>query len=55
MERRDDGLATAHIHEHLVEARATLHDWFRVPLDIVKEGHKSGESGHDRVRTAVLI
>ncbi len=54
-ERRDDDLATAHIQDHSVEARSKLHDWFRVPLDIIKEGHKSGESVSDRVRTAVLI
>ena len=54
-ERRDDDLATAHIQDHSVEARSKLHDWFRVPLDSIKEGHKSGESVSDRVRTAVLI
>ncbi len=54
-ERRDDDLTTAHIHDHSVEARSKLHNWFRFPLDIIKEGHTSGESVSDRVRTAVLI
>ena len=54
-EKRDDNLAMAQIHEHPVKAQAKLHDWFRVPLYIVRDGYKSGESVSDRVRTAVLI
>ena len=54
-ERRDDDLTTAHIYDHSIEPRSKLHDWFRFPLDIIKEGHTSGESVSDRVRMAVLI
>ena len=36
-ERRDDHLATGHIQEHAVEARAKLHNRLRIPLNVVEK------------------
>jgi hypothetical protein len=53
--RRDDHLATVHIQDHAIEARAKLHNRLRIPLNVVEKGHKSRERVRDRVGAAVAI
>ena len=48
-------LAPRHIHDQTVEQKEKLHNWVRLSLDILEDGHEGHTSIHGGIRMTVLI